>query len=90
MFGDNFEDCFYISSMSASSVPFLAVRSDYHPKRNQARQKLATLATGRFKDLASDVYYEVERRFPQVVGIYVGQYGDNVKKVKGSCLFIYF
>ena len=47
------------------AVPFLPVRDDFHPKRNQARQKLATLPTGRFKDLSSDVYYELARRYPE-------------------------
>ncbi|RPD53407.1 hypothetical protein L226DRAFT_473083, partial [Lentinus tigrinus ALCF2SS1-7] len=46
-------------------LPFLPVRDDFHPKRNQARQKLATLPTGRFKDLSSDVYYELARRYPE-------------------------
>lgn len=46
------------------SAPFLPVREDFHPKRNQARQKLATLPNNRFKDLASDVFYELRRRFP--------------------------
>ena len=46
------------------SVPFLPVRDDFHPKRNQARQKLATLPTTRFKDLSSDVFYELSRRYP--------------------------
>lgn len=45
-------------------VPFLPVRDDFHPKRNQARQKLATLPTSRFKDLSSDVYFELARRYP--------------------------
>nr|ODN93036.1 hypothetical protein L204_05215 [Cryptococcus depauperatus CBS 7855] len=45
-------------------TPFLPVREDFHPKRNQARQKLATLPSNRFKDLASDVFYELRRRFP--------------------------
>ncbi|GAA5923228.1 uncharacterized protein JCM15063_003576 [Sporobolomyces koalae] len=45
--------------------PFLAVRSDFHPKRNQARQKLATLPLQRFRDLASDVYFELDRRYPE-------------------------
>ena len=48
-----------------TAVPFLPVRDDFHPKRNQARQKLATLPTGRFKDLSSDVYYELARRYPE-------------------------
>lgn len=49
----------------SNPVPFLPVRDDFHPKRNQARQKLATLPTGRFKDLSSDVYYELARRYPE-------------------------
>lgn len=47
------------------SAPFLPVRDDFHPKRNQARQKLATLPKNRFKDLASDVFYELRRRYPE-------------------------
>ncbi|WVQ93612.1 hypothetical protein IAU59_000687 [Kwoniella sp. CBS 9459] len=47
------------------NVPFLPVRDDFHPKRNQARQKLATLPKNRFKDLASDVFYELRRRYPE-------------------------
>lgn len=46
---------------------FLPLRDDFHPRRNQARQKLATLPSTRFKDLASDVYHELKRRYPQVV-----------------------
>lgn len=46
---------------------FLPLREDFHPRRNQARQKLATLPSTRFKDLASDVYHELKRRYPQVV-----------------------
>jgi hypothetical protein len=46
-------------------VPFLPVREDFHPKRNQARQKLATLPISRFEDLSSDVYYELARRYPE-------------------------
>ncbi|KAL4811012.1 hypothetical protein BDV18DRAFT_128397 [Aspergillus unguis] len=45
--------------------PFLPPRSDFHEKRNQARQKLASLQHQRFRDLAADVYNELERRFPQ-------------------------
>ncbi|KZS88925.1 hypothetical protein SISNIDRAFT_552392 [Sistotremastrum niveocremeum HHB9708] len=50
---------------SKNEVPFLPVREDFHPKRNQARQKLATLPKPRFKDLSSDVYYELGRRYPE-------------------------
>ncbi|KAJ5095682.1 hypothetical protein NUU61_005038 [Penicillium alfredii] len=44
--------------------PFLPPRDDFHEKRNQARQKLASLQHGRFRDLATDVFCELERRFP--------------------------
>ncbi|KAL7418827.1 component of the polarisome [Cryptotrichosporon argae] len=47
------------------ALPFLPVRDDFHPKRNQARQKLATLPKNRFKDLASDVFFELRRRYPE-------------------------
>lgn len=47
-------------------VPFLAVKEEFHPKRNQARQKLATLPVARFQDLASDVYYELTRRYTSI------------------------
>jgi hypothetical protein len=52
----------------AIKEPFLPVRTEMHPKRNQARQKLATLSENRFKDLASDVLFEIERRFGDALG----------------------
>ncbi|KAF7856976.1 hypothetical protein EAF04_009736 [Stromatinia cepivora] len=45
--------------------PYLLPKTTFHPKRNQARQKLSTLPPPRFRDLATDVFYELERRFPQ-------------------------
>lgn len=48
------------------SVPrFLLPRNNFHPKRNQARQKLSTLAMQKFRELATDVLFELERRFPR-------------------------
>lgn len=47
------------------AIPFLPVRDEFHPKRNQARQKLATLPTSRFEDLSSDVFFELSRRYPE-------------------------
>jgi Spa2 homology domain (SHD) of GIT len=47
------------------SVLHLPNRDEFHPKRNQARQKLSTLAKPRFKDLASDVFFELGRRYPE-------------------------
>jgi hypothetical protein len=43
--------------------PFLQPEDNFHPKRNQARQKLSTLGPPRFRDLATDVFCELERRF---------------------------
>lgn len=45
--------------------PYLMPESNFHPKRNQARQKLSSLGPPRFRDLATDVYCELERRFPR-------------------------
>ncbi|EZF28965.1 hypothetical protein H109_01499 [Trichophyton interdigitale MR816] len=48
--------------------PHLLPRQEYHKKRNQARQKLSSLQDQRFKDLATDVFCELERRFPHFAG----------------------
>lgn len=48
--------------------PHLLPRTDFHEKRNQARQKLASLQHPRFRDLATDVFCELEHRFPQFAG----------------------
>jgi hypothetical protein len=53
----------------ANDTPrFLLPKKSFHPKRNQARQKLSTLPIERFRLLASDVFYELERRIPRFVG----------------------
>jgi hypothetical protein len=44
---------------------YLLPKNTFHPKRNQARQKLSTLPLERFRQLATDVFYELERRFPR-------------------------
>ncbi|KAJ7800305.1 kinase-like domain-containing protein [Mycena olivaceomarginata] len=46
-------------------VSFLPLREEFHPKRKQARQKLATLPITRFEYLSSDVYFETVRRYPE-------------------------
>jgi hypothetical protein len=52
-----------------NEVPaFLPPKENFHPKRNQARRKLSTLPPPRFRDLATDVFYELERRFPRFGG----------------------
>ena len=50
---------------------FLEPMPNFHPKRNQARQKLSTLPDSRFKALATDVFFELERRFPRFTGAYI-------------------
>ncbi|THV98206.1 hypothetical protein D6D27_01665 [Aureobasidium pullulans] len=47
--------------------PSLPPRNVFHPKRNQARQKLSTLPPERFRQLATDVFFELERRMPGLV-----------------------
>ncbi|KAI8607407.1 hypothetical protein BC830DRAFT_1086973, partial [Chytriomyces sp. MP71] len=46
---------------------YLPARQDFHPKRNQTRQKLASLATTNFKRMACDVFFELERRHPNLL-----------------------
>ncbi|SMY18596.1 unnamed protein product [Zymoseptoria tritici ST99CH_1A5] len=51
------------------NVPrFLLPKNNFHPKRNQARQKLSTLPIERFRQLATDVFFELERRIPRLGG----------------------
>ncbi|KAH7883156.1 hypothetical protein F5I97DRAFT_1939003 [Phlebopus sp. FC_14] len=53
------------TNTAENEVPCLPARGDFHWKRNQARQKLATLPTARFEDLSSDVFFELSRRYPE-------------------------
>lgn len=46
---------------------YLLPEDTFHPKRNQARQKLSSLGPPRFRDLATDVFCELERRFPRFI-----------------------
>ncbi|KAM3067615.1 component of the polarisome [Clarireedia jacksonii] len=56
--------------------PYLLPKDTFHPKRNQARQKLSTLPPPRFRDLATDVFYELERRFPKFVAGDINRIGS--------------
>ena len=47
---------------------YLLPKENFHVKRNQARQKLSTLPIDRFRQLATDVFYELERRYPLFMG----------------------
>lgn len=64
------------------NVPrFLLPKQNFHPKRNQARQKLSTLPIERFRQLATDVFYELERRIPRLGGL--GRPGSNISDASG-------
>lgn len=52
---------------SVGPPPYLLASDKFHPKRNQARQKLSSLGPPRFRDLATDVFCELERRFPRFI-----------------------
>ncbi|KAI0422876.1 hypothetical protein F5X98DRAFT_105251 [Xylaria grammica] len=52
---------------NARPPPYLLPEPNFHLKRNQARQKLSTLGSPRFRDLATDVFCELERRIPAFV-----------------------
>jgi protein SPA2 len=47
------------------AVPHLPLQDDFHPKRNQAHQKMATLFTTRFEDFPSNVYFQLARQYPK-------------------------
>ncbi|KAL8805734.1 MAG: hypothetical protein Q9182_001767 [Xanthomendoza sp. 2 TL-2023] len=62
---------------------YLLPKDNFHPKRNQARQKLATLPHPRFRDLATDVFYELERRFPRFTGTDIPRNGSPAASMRG-------
>ena len=62
---------------------YLLPKDNFHPKRNQARQKLATLPPPRFRDLATDVFYELERRFPRFAGGGIDRNGSPAPSMRG-------
>ena len=67
-----------------AQVPaFLTPKENFHPKRNQARQKLATLPPPRFRDLATDVFYELERRFPKFAATEIYRNGSPAPSIRG-------
>ncbi|KAF1350181.1 hypothetical protein BDV97DRAFT_184005 [Delphinella strobiligena] len=62
---------------------FLPPKNVFHPKRNQARQKLSTLPPDRFRQLATDVFYELERRTPRLATIEGERPGSAAGSVRG-------
>ncbi|KAK0300811.1 component of the polarisome [Friedmanniomyces endolithicus] len=55
---------------------------NFHPKRNQARQKLSTLPVERFRQLATDVFYELERRIPRFAGAEIDRPGSSSSHIR--------
>ena len=51
--------------LTSDAPKYLLPKDNFHFKRNQARQKLSTLPLDRFRQLATDVFFELERRFPR-------------------------
>ncbi|KAM0516266.1 hypothetical protein ACHAPE_005412 [Trichoderma viride] len=70
---------------NAPNVPpgFLLPEKTFHPKRNQARQRLSSLGPPRFRDLAADVFHELERRFPHFVGGDIPRMGSSMSNRGG-------
>ncbi|OBT91934.1 component of the polarisome [Pseudogymnoascus verrucosus] len=68
-----------VAGLNEQNAPpqFLLPKDTFHPKRNQARQKLSTLPPPRFRDLATDVFYELERRFPRFAGGDISRSGNG-------------
>ncbi|KAJ8606569.1 hypothetical protein MRB53_040869 [Persea americana] len=59
------EERYAAGMISGPGIPkYLLPKNNFHPKRNQARQKLSTLAVKKFRELATDVLFELERRNP--------------------------
>ena len=64
-------------------LPYLLPKDNFHPNRNRARQVVGTLAPPRFQDLATDVFYELERRFPRFAGNSISRVGNPDLSTKG-------
>lgn len=63
---------------------FLLPEKSFHPKRNQARQRLSSLGHPRFRDLAADVFSELERRFPRFVGAQINRGNSAMSNRSGG------
>ena len=62
---------------------FLHPKENFHPKRNQARQKLSTLPLARFTALATDVFFELERRFPRFAAGDISRHDSPANSMRG-------
>ena len=62
--------------------PYLLPKDNYQSERNQNRQKLATIPPPRFQDLVTDVFYELERRFPMFAGNSISRVGSPAMSIE--------
>lgn len=53
-------------------VQCLPSNPKFHPKRNTALMKLATLSESRMRDLCGDVHHELARRYPEFYSDSIG------------------
>ncbi|KAF4607805.1 hypothetical protein EYR40_000140 [Pleurotus pulmonarius] len=65
------------TSPSLQGTRSLPAQQGYHPKRNAARQKLASLSDERFEVLCGDVFQEISRRYPE---FYNCESGDSISE----------
>ncbi|KAG9076699.1 hypothetical protein FRC06_009360, partial [Ceratobasidium sp. 370] len=66
---DVYDEVVRMNNYRDGNVPipsFLLARNDYHPKRNEARRKIANLGPNCLKILMSDVFHELGRRYPNL------------------------
>jgi Spa2 homology domain (SHD) of GIT len=62
---------------------FLPPRNDFHEKRNRARATISSIQQQRFKDLATDTFCELERRFPHFTGPDSPPVGSHSPSLRG-------
>ena len=72
------------NGVNKGAPDYLLPKDGFHPKRNQARQKLSTLPAPRFRALATDVFYELERRVPRFAGTDIGRGTSPANNMRGQ------
>lgn len=48
------------------AVRFIRVRMAFNGKRNKALQRMAKMPDNRLRELSSEIYFEIERRYPEL------------------------
>jgi len=63
---DVFDELLRRQESNSTTPQWLPDIPSYHPKRNEARRKLATIIAAKFSQLLFDIVSELERRFPHL------------------------